>query len=193
MPPDAGWSGTGGAAGPPGDAGAGAGPVGDGAAARAAPDRLEHARRHAWRALGRRDHTSAELRAKLAARGVEPEIVERVLAELAEVGYVDDALYAQRFAEDRRRLDRWGSERIERRLQELGVEREHIEAALVGREGDAELEGALALLEQRFPVAPVTRRDRDRALGMLVRKGYAFELAVDALRRHAGAEAFEEA
>jgi regulatory protein len=191
MPPDAGWSGTGGAAGPPG--GAGAGPVGDGVAARAAPHGLEHARKHAWRALGRRDHTSAELRAKLAARGVDPEIVERVLEELAELRYVDDAAYARRFAEDRRRLDRWGSERIERRLQELGVEREHIEAALDGREDSSELEAALALLEQRFPVAPVMRRDRDRALGMLVRKGYAFELAVDALRRHAGAEAFEEA
>jgi len=33
---------------------------------------------------------------------------------------------------------------------------------------------------------PQTRRDLDRALGMLVRKGYGLELAHDALRRHHG-------
>jgi regulatory protein len=38
-------------------------------------------------------------------------------------------------------------------------------------------------------VAPTTPRERDRALGMLVRKGYELELAHDALRRHAGADA----
>jgi hypothetical protein len=31
-------------------------------------------------------------------------------------------------------------------------------------------------------------RERDRALGMLVRKGYEPELARDALRRHAGVD-----
>ena len=34
-----------------------------------------------------------------------------------EQGYLDDARYAQRFAEDRRTLDAWGAERIERRLR----------------------------------------------------------------------------
>ena len=57
---------------------------------------------------------------------VEPEETEvRASASCASGGYVDDARYAQRFAEDRRRLDAWGSERIERRLRELGVEHEH--------------------------------------------------------------------
>ena len=43
-----------------------------------------------------------------------------------------------------------------------------------------------ALLARRFPEPPATPRERDRALGVLVRKGYALELAHDALRRHAG-------
>ena len=40
----------------------------------------------------------------------------RRVAELRHLGYLDDARYAQRFAEDRRTLDAWGAERIERRL-----------------------------------------------------------------------------
>jgi regulatory protein len=109
-----------------------------------------------------------------------------VLDELRAGGYVDDASFARRFAEDRRHLDGWGSERIARRLQALGVDREHVAAALA--EGDHDdLEAAVTLLARRFPVPPATPRERDRALGHLVRKGYELELAHDALRRHAGA------
>ena len=39
---------------------------------------------------------------------------------------------------------------------------------------------------RRFPSRRQTPRERDRALGVLVRKGYELELAHDALRRHAG-------
>jgi regulatory protein len=53
---------------------------------------------------------------------------------------------------------------------------------------DDELEAAVALLRRRVPTAPTTPRERDRALGMLVRKGYELELAYDALRRYAGAD-----
>ncbi len=148
--------------------------------------RLERAREAAWRALGRRDRTVAELRGMLEGKRHAPDDVELVIGELAEGGYLDDAEYARRFTDDRRRLDGWGSERIGRRLRELGVEPGHIAAALGDVDGEEELSAAVALLERRFPVVPETRRDRDRALGMLVRKGYDLELATDALRRHAG-------
>jgi regulatory protein len=148
--------------------------------------RLQHARDAAWTALNRRDHTEAEMARVLARKRVDPATVEAVVAELREQGYVDDARYAHRFAEDRRRLDAWGPERIERRLAELGVAREHIEAALGPRDESTELDAALELLARRFPAPPATPRDRDRALGVLVRKGYALELAYAAVRRHAG-------
>ena len=149
------------------------------------PEALERARGLAWRALNRRDRTEAELRERLAARGVEPAAADAVLAELREGGYVDDAAFAVRFAEDRRRLDGWGRERIARRLRELGVPAAHVDAALDARDETGELEGALALLERRVPAPPHDRRGRDRAIGLLLRRGYAPEVAVAALRRHA--------
>ena len=146
--------------------------------------RLQHARDVAWKALNRRERTVAELGRLLAAKRVEPSAIESVLAELTEQGYLDDAGYARRFAEDRRRLDAWGADRIERKLLSLGIDRE-IVAGVVG-ERDGELEAALEILARRFPQPPQTPRERDRALGVLVRKGYELELAYDALRRHAG-------
>ncbi|MGH2943067.1 MAG: hypothetical protein ACRDLN_09910, partial [Solirubrobacteraceae bacterium] len=44
-----------------------------------------------------------------------------------------------------------------------------------------ELAAALELLRRRFGEAPAGDRERERALGMLVRKGYDPELACDAV------------
>ena len=147
---------------------------------------LQHARDEAWKALNRRERTVAEMARLLAAKRVEPAAIDAVVAELLEQGYLDDESYARRFADDRRRLDAWGAERIERKLLSLGIGRELIAAAVGERDHAGELDAALEILARRFPEPPRTPRDRDRALGMLVRKGYELELAHDALRRHAG-------
>lgn len=153
--------------------------------------RLEHARTLAWRALNRRERTVAELAGLLSDKRVEPSAIETVVGELVEQGYLDDESYARRFAEDRRRLDAWGAERIERRLLSLGVDRDLVTAAVGEQDHSTELEAACALLARRFPLPPETPRDLERALGFLVRKGYALELAHDALRRHHGADSYD--
>jgi regulatory protein len=153
--------------------------------------RLQHAREVAWTALNRREHTMAEVARVLARKRVEPAVIDSVVGELCEQGYLDDAGFAQRFAEDRRRLDGWGAERIEQRLRALGVDAELIAAAVSTRDHEDELAAALTLLRRRFPDPPATARDCERALGVLVRKGYELELAHDAIRRYAGVPAFE--
>ena len=142
----------------------------------------ERALELAFRHLNKRDRTEAELRRHLAANDVCDAEAEAAIAEVIRMGYVDDARYARTFATDRRNLDGWGKERIERKLLTLGVDAEHIEAALGERDGAGELEAALELLGRRFRVAPASERERERALGMLVRKGYDLDVAHDAVR-----------
>jgi regulatory protein len=150
--------------------------------------RVQHARDLAWRALNRRERTIAEMARLLAGKRVEPAVIDEVVGELIEQGYLDDNSYAHRFAEDRRRLDGWGAERIERRLRSLGVPADAVAAAVGTRDHGEELDAAVALLRRRFPEPPSTPRDCERALGVLIRRGYELELAHDALRRHAGAD-----
>jgi SOS response regulatory protein OraA/RecX len=57
-----------------------------------------------------------------------------------------------------------------------------IEEALA-EDGGGELLRAVGVLVRRFGRAPVDRRERERALGVLLRKGYDSELALDALAR----------
>ena len=161
----------------------------DGAPA-AAPeaDPVERARGLAWRSLNKRDRTVNEVGGMLLGKRVAPAVADQVVTELIELGYLNDARYAERFAEDRRRLDAWGSDRIARRLRELGVDQESIEAAVAAQDPEDEVAAAQELLGRRCPAPPTTRAERDRALGILMRRGYAPELAFDALRRHCGAE-----
>jgi regulatory protein len=138
----------------------------------------------AWSAVGRRDHTVAQLRTYLEGKRAEPEAIGAALEELAEAGVLDDARFAQRFAEDKRSLERWGTERIERELHRRGVDAELVAEALAGQGRGEELEAALELLGDRFPTPPTGDRERDRAWRLLVRRGYEPELAYEAVRAH---------
>jgi regulatory protein len=136
--------------------------------------------------LDRRERTVAQMRRRLERAGTAPEAIEAAVSWLVERGYLDDAGYAVRFAEDRRHLDGWGTARIRRRLGELGVEPEAIEAAVGERGVGEELEAALAVLDARLGGAAGDDRDRRRGLGLLVRRGYELELAERAVGLHFG-------
>lgn len=147
--------------------------------------RLQHALDLAYRYLGYRDRTVLEVRRHLEAKRVEPDTIDQVVDELGRQGYLDDARYARQYTADRRRLDGWGDERIERKLLSAGVAPELVAAALAERGDESELEAAVRVLRGRFRTVPETDRDKQRALGFLVRKGYDLELAYDALRAYA--------
>ena len=135
-----------------------------------------------FRFLGHRDRTVAEVRQHLERRRVEPATIDGAVAELERQGYLDDARFARRFAEERRTLDGWGAERIQRRLLALGIAADDAAAALADRAPDEERAAALAVLRRRGGSPPRTDRERERALAALVRRGFELELAYDAVR-----------
>jgi regulatory protein len=149
---------------------------------------LDRALELGYRYLNRRERTTSEVRDHLEAKGVEPALADRALAALIEQGVLDDVRYARLFVADKRELEQWGAERIRRGLLARGIDRELVADALAergqGADGDpheSELDRALRLLRLRFSLAPRERRERDRALGVLIRKGYDPEVALDAL------------
>ncbi|MBO0768483.1 MAG: regulatory protein RecX [Solirubrobacterales bacterium] len=136
----------------------------------------------AYAYINRRERTEAEVRSRLEKAECPESESEAAVAELLELGYVDDARYARLFTEDKRNLEGWGSERIARALSERGVARSLVSAALAETDGPSEAERAGELLAQRFPVPSDDPRERDRAFGFLARKGYESEVAADAVR-----------
>jgi regulatory protein len=155
-------------------------------------EKLQRALDFGYAYLNRRERTVSEVRAQLERKGVSPELIDPAVRTLAEQGFLDDERFARLFVSDKRELEQWGSERILRGLLARGIDRElaeramALEAAAADPLGDepSEFDRALELLRRRFPAPPRDRRARDRALGVLLRKGYESELALDALSAH---------
>jgi regulatory protein len=136
----------------------------------------------ALEALGRKERTVAELGEWLRGRGIEPERADEVVEGLIEDGVLDDTRYARRYAEDKRELQGWGSERIRAALLERGISGDDVEMALGDGGAEAEIDLAVQLLRDRS--APVEQpAERQRALGLLARRGYEAEVAYEAIRR----------
>ncbi len=153
-----------------------------------AGDGLDQALATAYRYLNRRERTEAEMRAQLARAGADPR---------------------GRGAGDRRRSpsrDTWtthgspacssrtsassrsgGATGSGRRCSRVACDSDLVEEALTERRhGGSEIERAVALLRRRFPSPAGDRRERDRALGVLLRKGYDADLALEAIAAHTG-------
>ncbi len=135
----------------------------------------------ALRALNRREHSIAEIEAKLAERDFRSEQIEEAVAELVASGALDDRRFALAFSADKRELGGWGPERIAGALAERGIPAALIEECCAGESREELVERAQGLLAERGE----TLQDdgsRARALGFLTRRGYDYELAYDAIR-----------
>ncbi len=146
------------------------------------PPGLERALAAAYVYLGKRERTVTEVRAHLERAAITARDVDATIAELRDLGYLDDARYARIFVQDKRSLEEWGTERIARSLAGRGIERDVIAAALGEDSAATDREQAIELLRRRFPDRPSDLRDRERALGVLMRKGYDSEIAYEAVR-----------
>lgn len=135
----------------------------------------------ALRALNRREHSVAEIEAKLAERGFESERVEAVVIELVDSGVLDDERFARAFATDKRELHGWGPGRIAGALAERGISTSLIDECCHEEEREGIVERAMELLRER--AAPLgDDRERARALGFLTRRGFEYDVAYDAIK-----------
>jgi regulatory protein len=141
--------------------------------------------------LRRRERSIAEIANWLRERDYPGEEIEQAVGELIECGELDDERFAALFAEDKRELSGWGPERIAAALRERGLDRALIDR-VTEEDHAAQLERAAALLQTRaLPLGEP--RERERALGLLTRRGFDYELAHDAIRHAAEAAASGEA
>ncbi|OQB15779.1 MAG: Regulatory protein RecX [Firmicutes bacterium ADurb.Bin193] len=132
--------------------------------------------------LGRRALTERELRDKLAKKEYPPEVCEKTVAYLKELGYIDDEKYSQRFIETALTVKKHGIARIRRELYGKGVKPEIIDSAV--READCNGFDALSELvaEKRTKYDLSDPKQKNRFIGFLLRRGYRYDEIYSALR-----------
>lgn len=141
----------------------------------------------AVRLLARREHSRAELTAKLAQRGFDEQQIESEIAHLAAAGLQDDARFADLFAEQRAaRGD--GPRKIEAALRERGIPAETIASALEPlREGWRQR--AREALRKHFGETAVRdRKERARRARFLQNRGFPGGLAAEVIEESGSAE-----
>ncbi|GAB3126178.1 recombination regulator RecX [Tsukamurella serpentis] len=137
-----------------------------------------------YRALGLRDHSRAELRTKLARRGFDEELAERMLDKFVAAGLIDDAAFAERWVQSRHRFSGRGRRALAQELRNKGVGDEAASAALDTVSREDERARAAELVDRKLARVhvPQERADRDkltqRLVGMLGRRGYHPSLAL---------------
>jgi regulatory protein len=156
-------------------------------AARRAPATRGAARKtsllvRAVRLLARRDHSRAELKAKLrhgSAEGDAAADIERVLDRLERDHLLSDERFAG--ALTRARASRFGDSRIRHELKRSGVSGLLVDGAVAALKG-TELERAHALWARRFGALPRDAAERGRQARFLQARGFSTETIRRVLR-----------
>ena len=135
--------------------------------------------------LAVRAHSRGEIEDKLLKAHYRPATVEMVLYKLQREGLLDDADFARQWAVYRtdRKL---GRNRIAQELRRKGVSASDIEEALADMNEDDQLTAATSLAEKalrRAKPGEDPRKTAQRVLAMLARRGYAWDVAKEALRQ----------
>ncbi|MDG0812492.1 RecX family transcriptional regulator [Cohnella rhizosphaerae] len=113
---------------------------------------------------------------------------------MARQGYVNDAMFAQRFAEQRVSGQKKGSRLVRQELMQRGVDKREIDEAIKGIDEDAERSAALALALKRWPsVKGKSERERQmKLMNILLRRGFPGAAAREAVRKASEAAADAE-
>lgn len=136
------------------------------------------------RLLAAAPRTRAQLAAALRRRGVPEEAAETVLGRFAEVGLIDDAMFARAWVDSRHHGRGLAGRALRAELRQRGVGQDDIQAALSDLDPVQEAATARELVERRLPgTAGLATPARMRKLaGVLARKGYSPGLAYRVVR-----------
>ena len=140
------------------------------------PSSPERAFQAALRLLGARDYTTAKMREKLAARGLDGADVEAAVVRLESEGWLSDRRFAERFAETAVNGGRFFGPRLRLEMRRRGVPAELIDEVLVRlRQEHDEQDDLRRVMERRFPgfsFAAAGDREKRRVIAFLQRRGF---------------------
>ncbi len=103
----------------------------------------------AFRLLGRRHHSTSELRNKLAKKKYQKEIIEKVLADLTTGKFLDDEQFAVAYLEERS-LKKIGVNKLKAELFKKGIDRKIIDKVLLNIDSDLSYEQAFELAKRKI-------------------------------------------
>lgn len=150
----------------------------------AEPDPESVARAIVLRQLSMAPRSRAQLERKLSQRGCDPEVAQRVLDRMTEVGLVDDEAYAELLVRSRQQTKGLARKALAHELRKQGIDPEVADEALgqVGAGDERARAEELVAKKLRTMAGLAPDVQARRLAGMLARKGYSGDVAWPVIR-----------
>ena len=136
-------------------------------------------RARAMQYLARREHSRAELRAKLLPHVQEGEDVESLLDDLMNRNWLSDERTAEQVVQHGR--SRFGPQRITQELRQKGIAEELISATLPDLK-ESELANAREVWQKKFGTLPQDAKEKAKQMRFLQSRGFGFDVIFQVLR-----------
>lgn len=134
--------------------------------------------------LGYRMRSRKEVADRLRREELFPSIIDKTLAFLEEYGYIDDEAFARTYISEKKKLRGYGEKRLASELCEKGISREIIDSMReLMREGEDDLADA-ALRKKLKGEKIADRKEQQRVLAFLLRRGFGYDAALEAIERY---------
>ncbi len=139
-------------------------------------------RQHALNRLSRSECSASDMKKYLKRKGVEESEIEDVLVWLKEQNFIDDERYAKVMVRSQS-LRGKGPNAIRMKLMQKGVrlEPKKVKALYGELASRSESEAAREIVERRYPEAYTERKEAARALQALLRRGFSYDAAKEAI------------
>lgn len=126
--------------------------------------------------LGRRDHARKELFTKALRKKYPKEVINNVLDELEQKGYLNEAGFAEKFAKEKSRLNKWGPAKIKAHLFKKGISNTVAEKSIEKAFENEDLKETFLNLvlkrKRRFLREEDPYKRKKKVFDHLARKGY---------------------
>lgn len=139
----------------------------------------------AFRLLGRRHHSTSELKTKLLRKNYPKEIVERVLIDLTDKEFLNDEQFANSYSEERTVKKKVGINKLKAELFKKGIERKIVDHVISGIDSELSYENALILAKKKLEF--LKRRDieskklKTKIFSFLCSRGFETEIIMKVL------------
>lgn len=143
-------------------------------------NKLFHIKQRAFRLLGRRQHSSSELRRKLWNKDYEQKLIDEVIDDLQNKGYLDDEEFIREFVAEKSKLKNWSTKKIKSELLKRGIDPKLVDRVLNGQTVESDFENVMKLAKKKYEVLLKRNLEpkelRNKLSTFLFSKGFDYDL-----------------
>ena len=150
-------------------------------------NKIFHIRQRAFRLLGRRQHSSSELSRKLWNKDYEQKLIDEVIDDLQNKGYLDDKEFIRAFVAEKSKAKNWSGKKIKAELFKRGVASKLIDEILDTQNKNSDDDSAMKLAKKKYEV--LLKRNfepkelRNKLSTYMFSKGFEYELIKEVISK----------